>query len=352
MFKKPDQGRRSIPDILRSWHNPGLWNQLECDDDGWWIKDALLQGSLYLVSDGSYQRDVDPEVCSCAFTIRCRSTKKKLECTWVEKSPDASNYRGELLGALGYTLVMKAVCEEDRDLTVDPLTLPQGKAFCDNMGVVKHGRVPNKTLSEKQVQADILGHIKYLLRNLPARFKFSHVRGHIDRILSASQRTFEQNLQVLCDKKASARLVKVVADDEGYINTSFPFERVLMSCGNQRVTASATDAIYEWTSRQTAKALYDKKGIVSSEHFDLIYWKGMGKVMNSCFNSSFATFYTKHLIRCCGVRHHLHYLDNSVPNTCPCCGCEDETTAHILVCPDKDRIAEGPGHTHTAQIGP
>ena len=98
------------------------------------------------MSDGSYQRDVDPEVCSCAFTLRCRATKKKLECTWVERSPDASNYRGELLGALGYTLVMKAVCEEDRDFSVDPLTLPQGKAFCDNMGVVKHGRVPNKPL--------------------------------------------------------------------------------------------------------------------------------------------------------------------------------------------------------------
>ena len=74
-----------------------------------------------------------------------------------------------------------------------------------------------------------------------------------------------------------------------------------MICGNQRVTASATDAIYEWNSRQAAKALYDKKGIVSSEHFDLIYWKGMGKVMNSRFNSSFATFYTKHLIRYRGV---------------------------------------------------
>ena len=36
-------------------------------------------------------------------------------CTWVERSPAASNYRGEILGALGYTLVMKAVLEKDRE---------------------------------------------------------------------------------------------------------------------------------------------------------------------------------------------------------------------------------------------
>ena len=54
---------------------------------------------------------------------------------------------------------MKAVLGKDRDLTIDTNTLPKGKAFCDNMGVVNHGNAPNKTLSEKQVQADILGHI-------------------------------------------------------------------------------------------------------------------------------------------------------------------------------------------------
>ena len=41
-------------------------------------------------------------------------------------------------------------------------------AFFDNMGVVKHGRLPAKALSETQVQSDILGHIKYLLLTLSA----------------------------------------------------------------------------------------------------------------------------------------------------------------------------------------
>ena len=115
------------------------------------------------MSDKSYQREVDPEVCSCAFTAECKATGKKLVCTWVERSPSASNYRGEILGALGYTLVMKAVLDYESAQSPEPLLLPKGPAFCDNMGVIKHGSVPNKPLSEKQVQADLLGHMKYLL---------------------------------------------------------------------------------------------------------------------------------------------------------------------------------------------
>ena len=43
------------------------------------------------------------------------------------------------------------------------------------------------------------------------------------------------------------------------------------------------------------------------------------------------------MIRCCGVRHHLHEIDPSIPNVYPCCDCPDETTGHIILCPNKDR---------------
>ena len=130
---------------------------------------------------------------------------------------------------------MKTILEKDRDLTIDSMTLPKGLAFCDNMGVVNHGRVPDKPLSEKQVQAGILGHMKYLIRNLPARLIFTHVRDHVDRILRARDRTFQQKLQIQMDKKATTTLTKVVAEDRGYITTSFPFKRVIIHCGDQRL---------------------------------------------------------------------------------------------------------------------
>ena len=110
-----------------------------------------------------------------------------------------------------------------------------------------------------------------------------------------------------------------------------------MECGRVKVTASATEIIYDWKSTQTAKALYHEREIVDEDSFDLIYWKGIRYVMKTRFNNSFATFYTKHVIGCCGVRHHLHNIDENIINVCPCCEEPDDTTSHILLCKDKDR---------------
>ena len=243
-IQPPPEEDRSIPDILRSQDNPDLWKHLDCEEDGWWIRDALLNGTLFLASDGSYQPDVDPNVCSCAFCLVCADSLRRISCTWAERSNCASNYRGELLGALGYLLILKAVLPNDRDVLVDISNLPVSDASCDNMGVVKHGRLPLKALSEKQVQSDILGHIKYLLRSLPARTRFTHVRAHMRKVLAVEDMTLEQILNDEMDTQAVDALVAAVRDND-FIITRFPHERITMQCGEERVTASPTEAIYD-----------------------------------------------------------------------------------------------------------
>lgn len=78
----------------------------------------------------------------------------------MEKSDNktASNYRGEILGAIATQLLIKFAIE-GRDITGHkPIVL-----VCDNMGVVKHGNEPKNPLSEKQCQADLLGFLKNLI---------------------------------------------------------------------------------------------------------------------------------------------------------------------------------------------
>ena len=76
---------------------------------------------------------------------------------------------------------------------------------------------------------------------------------------------------------------------------------------------------------------------MDEESFDLIYWEGTKYVMDTRLNIYFATFYTNHVIGFFSVRYHLHIIDASIPNVCPCCNCPDKTTFHILLCNDKDR---------------
>ena len=39
---RPNQQHQpTVLDVLRSWRNPELWNDIEIDDDGWWIQGPL-----------------------------------------------------------------------------------------------------------------------------------------------------------------------------------------------------------------------------------------------------------------------------------------------------------------------
>ena len=162
----------------------------------------------------------------------------------MEKGESASNYRAELLCAIGYLLVMKAVLPDVRKTDCDVTTLPKCKAFCDNMGVLNHGKHPKKPLSNKHVQADLLGHIKYLLRTLETRISFTHVYGHMDKHLDWEDMTKEQQLNVRMDKEAGEALEKAVENEE-CIKKDFPHKRLRMEYGHAKVTASATEAIYD-----------------------------------------------------------------------------------------------------------
>ena len=61
------------------------------------------------------------------------------------------------------------------------------------MKVVNCGKQPKKPLSEEQVQADLLCHIKFLLKTLDTRISFTHLYGHMDKHLDWEDMTKENN---------------------------------------------------------------------------------------------------------------------------------------------------------------
>jgi hypothetical protein len=91
------------------------------------------------------------KVCSMALLMRCRVTSQELTCTWMELSASADNYRGELLGALCCSLLLKAATSIPAVYPKHPLP-----RHCDNMGVIKHGNTIYGTLKDGQAQSDVI----------------------------------------------------------------------------------------------------------------------------------------------------------------------------------------------------
>lgn len=283
-----------------------------------------------MIHDGSYMRSMAPDMCSAAVTICRTDSPEMMICVIADRSEDADNYRGEILGAvLGLILIHSVLsCHDPQDETLS--------CHCDNMGVVKHANKKNEGLAENQAQADVLAVMKHVISIMPCPVQYHHVLGHqLHKGMSLDQLDLPARMNELCDDKAKEHLIRsFLADD--VITGPLPYEQFVLLAGKSKITSSPARSIHRWWSYKTARALFHGKKLIDYADFDLIYWKGMGKVMKE-YPRMFRVWVTKHVSHFCGTNRQLSRIDKTVSNVCPSCGRKDEDTHHITTCSDPGR---------------
>ncbi len=157
-------------EVLDSYEDCGLWDHLSVNGDGEWICEGIVAGSLSIAHDGSYMATEAPELCSVGVVIFCSASKNWLKASVTKRLAVASNYCGDLLGAVIALLILQAA-----SVTLE-LHLPSVMLHCDNCGVISHGNLPLVSLSEKQRQADLIRYMKHLAST--QRPIWEWVKGH------------------------------------------------------------------------------------------------------------------------------------------------------------------------------
>jgi len=66
-----------------------------------WMAEAIRENTLVAVTDGSYMEDRYHFLNSAAFIFECSRGSGRLMGSFIEYTPDACAYRGELLGLKG-----------------------------------------------------------------------------------------------------------------------------------------------------------------------------------------------------------------------------------------------------------
>ena len=107
-----------------------MWKDLRLTEDPEWIVESLQNKSLVCVTDGSYDKQRAPNVCSAGWIVKCRRTGRQIRGSLVEASPSAGSYRGEMLGMLAICFLLLAVEEYFRAITKD------NKICCNNKGTI------------------------------------------------------------------------------------------------------------------------------------------------------------------------------------------------------------------------
>ena len=87
-------------------------------------------------ANGSFMKDISTDVFSAAFKLMCNNSKRMLFGTWVEESPFAGNYRGEIFGGMALALLLRAASTL---LPANSEVVSPVKLWFDNSGVIHHG---------------------------------------------------------------------------------------------------------------------------------------------------------------------------------------------------------------------
>jgi hypothetical protein len=126
----------SFLDVLHSYKDCGMWDNLSVDRDGSWLREGIAAGSALIAHDGSYMSTEAPDLCSAGVVLYCKTAKKWFKASVAECSPSARNYCHELLGAIMLLLILHAAS------STLPLPYPPVVLHCDKRGVINHGNSP------------------------------------------------------------------------------------------------------------------------------------------------------------------------------------------------------------------
>ncbi len=287
----------------------------------------MLCGLLCIAHDGSFMAEESTKHYSAGVIIYCRSSRQWLKSSIAESLEVASNYCGELLGAVIALLILRA---SSHNLTGP---LPAITLFCNNRGVLSHGNNPYTALPEKQKQADLRGLIKLLSVSSNITPTWEWVEGHAVERKGLQGSTLPEHLNDQVNKLAKVSLLLAIAGGQ-VMEGDFPFEVVKLKLLGRRVQGLSRLALESNWGYRAAQDLFHTKNIIRKEDFHLVKWDGLGATMSG-YPKMYRVWLTKHVSKFCSSKVQQFYWSKGLHSSkCDSCSVQDKYTMHIFSCKD------------------
>ena len=232
-----------------------------CGDDDW-IEEAIADNSLVACTNGSYIRELYPDLCSAAFILECSKGRGRLVGSFPEKTMTANAYRGELLGLLAIHLLLLSVNK------VSPELKGSVHIYSDCMGAldrVEH--LPPYRIPSKCRHSDILKTIMVNCSDLSFKRFFSRVQAHLDDSKAFHELKRPAQLNCGCDAKAKM-VLRNLESDSLPTQKPFPLEPLCIFVGKEKMTSDTGPQIRYWVQRQLAQAFFSSQNILYPDEFD------------------------------------------------------------------------------------
>ena len=266
---------------------------------------------------------VYPNVNSAAFIFECSKGSGRIIGYFVEHSPDAGSYRGELLGLMAIHLILKGVNE------FHPLLGGSIEIISDCKGALhKVENMPPYQIPTRCSHPDILKNIMLACEGLSFTRKFSHVAAHQDDKTDYNDLSRESQLNCQMDFYAKQALLNHHDPQDGPTKR-FPLEPVCIYLGKNKLTSDKGDRIRFWAHRQLAKeCFYESK--LMFEEFELVDWEMVYAALHNV-PRLFQIWAMKQVMNIAPANGNRPWEKDLNP-LCPSCMQVDETCERILFC--------------------
>ena len=244
-----------------------MWDSLQLVGGEDWLAEAIADESLVAVTDGSYIKELYPNLCSAAFIFECSKGRGRLVGSFAEKTMAANAYRGKLLGLMAIHLILLSVNR------MAPRLQGSVHVYSDCLGALHRVKdLPPHRIPSRCRHSDILKNLLVNCSNLTFVRYFSHVKAHQDDHEDWSKLdTRQAQLNCLCDAGAKSQILE--ADPFNLPKQrAFPLEPICMFMGNEKMTSDTGGQIRFAAHRVIAKKVYHALGVLHDHQFEEVYW--------------------------------------------------------------------------------
>jgi hypothetical protein len=208
-----------------------MWENLQWVGDDDWLLTAIDEETCIAVRDGSYMKDLYPNINSAAVVLECSQGRGRIWCLLPEVSRMACSYRGELVGLKAIHLILLAINE------VNPGLTGSVHIYSDCMGALEKVKslLPSRVPSSL-AHLDSLKNILVNFSNVSFEQLYSHVLAHQDDKVDYSNLSRPSQLNVIIDYNAKQGLWNLQPTCPPS-KQAFPLEPVCIFAESSKITA-------------------------------------------------------------------------------------------------------------------
>ncbi len=218
-----------------------IYPDLQAGFDVNWLIEALTNGTLTGVTEGSYNRASNHSICGAGWILMDINSGQRLAGAFTESSDSVGSYRRELLGLYALNVILLALTKIGSITNTPEITI-----WCDNEGVVSNAAEGNRRIRSGMSCANILRSLRNINDKLPLLTSYRHVKAHMDNSLTWDQMLLEMRLNCQCDALAKTSVEQAILRNiEGthYTTEMLPREHTAIFIGKTKNTSDPTKAL-------------------------------------------------------------------------------------------------------------